>query len=1027
MAKKQKRPHGVVRKTVMTVLSAILAIALIGLLYLAYTLLPPNARMVNLVLGEHRQSVDNSAVDTDGLDLDYYQADYDNADELAAARVDLRTSLVDEGTILLKNDGAMPFSTDTTFSFFGAASNSGGTGGNPLGALFGGAELSSLKDGFEEAGFGVNDQLWDFYGEGPGADCGLGAGSVGYGDAEDFSINECPIDELLATDGLEASFQGTVPVYVMSRVAGEGRDMPRSMVQHTDVPEDQVKSYLEPNSVELELMQYLNDNFPEVVLLVDATAALDLGWVDQFDNLDAVVYAPSADGRIAHIFSGDVNPSGRTVDTFAVDALRSPAAQNVGSYTYSDENGELTKYNYVSYKEGIYVGYRYYETRYEDAVSGQGNAGDYVYDDQVVYPFGYGLSYTTFTWGGLAIDTSDDDNWTATVEVTNDGDVAGRDVVGIYLQKPYSDYDRANGIEQASAELVGYAKTDTIEPGDTQSVVATIDPESLKTYDANGAGTYIVEPGEYLFTAGTDAHAAVNNLLAFKGYGVEDGMTADGDAALVAGYTPGISAIDSTTYAVDSTTGAPVSNQFDDASGDLEYLSRADWVGTWPTHDGTPSTEISTWGNEINGTDESGNPASFTWTKTISDEGLAALDSTDSGNPVDASTITADLVYGADNGLSVADMRGLDFDDPQWDDLLDQLEPEDYQTLIGVAGYGTPAIESVGKPYNLDIDAASGLIGGGPAMSLGQPMLLAQTWNRDLALDYGTFVGNNALLGSVQGWYAPSMNIHRTPFSGRNGEYYSEDPYISSVNASQTVYGAASKGLYTFIKHFAFNDQENHRGDRDGQFGLATWGNEQSLREIYLAPFESAIKAGEVEVKYVARADDGSLTNEVTTVRASQGVMSAFNRIGYTWTGGSYALLTGVLRDEWGFNGFVITDNANTGVFMDAYQMIEAGGDAKLTALPASARWTFDPDNAAEYVYGRNAIHHILYTTVNSLAYDGTAPGSVVKDGLQITGTILLVITVVSGALLVLLAYFTWRRFWGPRNRRIAPAADSTE
>ena len=391
------------------------------------------------------------------------------------------------------------------------------------------------------------------------------------------------------------------------------------MYNHTDVEEDKTKTYLEPDSVELEILQYLNDNFDDVVLLLNSSAAVDLSWVEDYPSIHTVISAPAMGDyglcSLAEIFSGKVNPSGRTVDTYEVDAMNSPAAQNFGDFAYYDENGNLTKYNYVSYKEGIYVGYRYYETRYEDKVLGQGNAGDYNYDDAVMYPFGYGLSYTTFDWSDY--NTSwDGDTCTVTVKVTNTGSVAGKDVVEVYAQSPYTDYDKTNKVEKAAVELVGYAKTSELAPGASETVTVTFDQEQLKSYDYTNAKTYILDAGDYYITAAKNAHDAVNNILAVKGKTVEDGMTADGNTEFVATYTPANGTVDTTTYKNDTTTGVEVTNQLDQANGGFQYLSRSDWTGTWPTTDGEVSDQISTWGNPINGTDANGNPASYTYYKT---------------------------------------------------------------------------------------------------------------------------------------------------------------------------------------------------------------------------------------------------------------------------------------------------------------------------------------------------------------------------------------------------------------------------
>lgn len=990
-------------KIIRTVLSLLLVIIMIILMIAANTALRSNDRMVNSILGDVGKTIDNSEAQTEGLDLEYNKSDY-TAEEITTAEDDLKQRISEEGLVLLKNDGSyLPLSADTTFSFFSVNSTKLSIGGGMLG---GG---TTLKDVFEAKNVRINDTLWNFYTEGKGSDYGLSSGSVSFGDAEDFRINECPLSVIQADEDVVSSMEGTVPVYVLKRVAGEGRDMPRSMYNHADSMEDRQKTYLEPDSTELEILQYLNDNFKNTVLVINSNAALELDWLADFPNIHSVIYAPDGLLALPDVLTGTVNPSGRTVDTFAADALASPAAQNFGDYQYYNEDGTPTKYNYVSYAEGIYVGYKYYETRYEDVVLGQGNAGDYDYQSEVCYPFGYGLSYTDFQWSGQTT------SWnngvcTVTVDVTNTGDMAGRDVVEIYAQSPYTEYDRKYNVEKASIELVGYEKTKLLEPGETETITVTFNEEQLKSYDYTNAGTYILDTGTYYITAGKNAHDAINNILAAKGID-SDRMTAEGNVERVSEYIPSNTNTDTTKYSTDSYSGTEIKNLFDDAQGDITYLSRSDWQGTWPQHDGEPGTEISTWGNEINGTDENGDPASYVYTKTITEAEQAEMDAFESGNPTDPESFDEEIVYGADNGLSLIDMRGLDFDDPLWDDLLDQLTPEDYYTMIAQSGYGTDFLASVNKPFCTDADAASGLIYGGTGSFFPNMMTLAQTWNKDLASDYGTMIGNEAVLGGADGWYAPSMNIHRTPFSGRNGEYYSEDSFLSGTVASLEVYGAASKGMYTYIKHFAFNDQENHRGDRTGQYGLCTWLNEQAAREIYLVPFEMCMKIGDIELNYVQEKADGTYENATRQIRACQAVMTAFNRIGATWTGASYPLITGILREEWAFNGFVLTDNANTGEFMDGYQMIEAGADGKLTYSKEFARFDYDENDPATYHYGRQSMHRMLYTIANSKAMNGAMPGSVFKDTMTLVDKVILGVNIVGVVMIALMVLLTVRRF----------------
>lgn len=1010
MKKKQKKQPSRARRLVKTIAQALLVCVLVIVMVAANILLPSNSRIVNCMLG-YKQSVNNSKVNTEGINLNYNEADFDSK-TIGDAEVSLGEKIAGEGIVLMKNEtNTMPFEKGTKFSFFSANCtdfSAGGMMGNSM----------NLKDSFEAGGFGVNEKLWKFYSKGKGSNYGLAKGSISFGDSEDFSINECPLSKIQSEDGLTDSFAGTTAVYVMKRVGGEGRDLPRSMYNHTDVLEDQAKNYLEPDSVELEILKYLNDNFKDVVILMNMNYAMELDWVKQFPNIHAIVLSPPMGKNgltsLVDIFAGTINPSGKTVDTYAADSLGSPAVQNFGDYQYYTADGKQTKYNYVSYKEGIYVGYKYYETRYEDVVLGQGNAGDYDYASEICYPFGYGLSYTSFDWSNYQT------NWngttcTVSIDVTNTGKVAGKDVVEIYAQSPYTEYDKANKIEKSSVELVGYGKTNELAAGETETITITFDQEQLKSYDYTTAKTYILDAGDYYITAATDAHLAINNILSAKGKGTSDGMTAEGNKALVSVYTPSNTEVDSVIYSKDSYSGFDITNQFDEANDGLTYLSRKDWAGTFPTHDGKLTDQISTWGNEMNGTDEKGNPASYLYYKTISAENLAKLDSFESKNPVDPATLTDQIVFGADNGLQLIDMRGLDYNDKLWEDLLDELTPEDYQIMIAQSGYGTVPLKSIDKPFCIDADTAVGLIYGGTGAAYPSTIVLAMTWNQEIAKEYGAMIGNEAIIGGAAGWYAPSMNIHRTPFSGRNGEYYSEDGFLSGIVGAYSTYGAASKGMYTYIKHFAFNEQENHRGDRDGQYSIATFLNEQSAREIYLKPFEMCMKVGDVTLNYVKEKADGTYENASREIRASQALMTAFNRIGYTWTGATYSLLTGILRNEWGFNGFVITDNANTGVYMDGYQMLEAGGDGKLTSIPEGARYKFDETSVAEYHYGREAMHHMLYTVVNSKAMNGAMPGSTFKQGLQMSQIILIALNLIC-IVIILLIVLSWiRRF---RNRK---------
>lgn len=890
MAQK-KKDSKMMGKIIKTAVSGVLCVALAGGIVAANVLIPPNASSVQSILGLKSGGIDNSKAKTEGINMEYGKPGFDTEDALVEDEIALNKQIAAEGIVLLKNDeGRMPYSTDTTFSFVSHSAVSY-IGGNKV----------DMKTAFEDAGFGVNEDLWKFYSEGNGKDYGLGVGSVSYGDDEDFSINECPLSVMKAEPGLTDSMKNTVPVFVFSRVAGEGRDMPRSMYNHTDVEEDKTKTYLEPDSTELEILQYLNDNFDDVVLLLNSSAAVDLSWVENYPNIHTVISAPAMGDyglcSLAEIFSGKVNPSGRTVDTYEVDAMNSPAAQNFGDFAYYDENGNLTKYNYVSYKEGIYVGYRYYETRYEDKVLGQGNAGDYNYDDAVMYPFGYGLSYTTFDWSDY--NTSwDGDTCTVTVKVTNTGSVAGKDVVEVYAQSPYTDYDKANKVEKAAVELVGYAKTSELAPGASENVTVTFKAEDMASYDTYGKGCYVLEKGDYVISINADSHTVLDS----KVYNVASDIVYDASNKR-----------ESDVEVAD--------NKFDFAEGNVTYLSRANGFANY-----AEATAV---------------PADF----ELPADAKATFYNNSNWNPEDFNN--ADDVApttGAKNGLKLKDMVGVDYNDAQWDAFLDQLTVSDMDSLIALGGYQSVAVDSIGKVQAVDCDGPASINNNFTKQgSIGFPsaVMIAATWNTDLAHDFGTSIGKMADDMDVSGWYAPAMNIHRSAFAGRNFEYYSEDGVLSGAMAANAIMGSQEQGVYAFMKHFALNDQETNRCGM-----LCTWSNEQAAREIYLKPFEQCIKAADCHA-----------------------VMSSFNYIGNTYAGNCSALLNDVLRGEWGFVGMVLTDYYGVYGYQDSDRLIRNGGDFCLVNYDTETNHLTDTTSATALVSARQACKNILYTVANSRAY----------------------------------------------------------
>ena len=881
----------------------------------------------------------------------------------------------------------LPVAAGSKLSLFSASSVdllAGGTGS-------GVSTISSdMKTALVEQGFSVNEALWKFYSDKHGTYT-RGGGAIMYGGDEDWSINEAPISAIPSDAKSEA--EGTIPVYFIARTGGEGRDLGRHMGKFAATDADKDKHYLEPDSVELEVIQYLNDNFDNVIIVVNTNNAFELGWISDYENITAVLWAPGAGGdtcrSVADILSGNITPSGHLVDTFAYDAFSAPATQNMGEMIMVNNGEDVGPA--VFYDEGIYIGYKYYETRYYDYIMGQGNPGDYDYSQTVQYPFGFGLSYTDFAWTNFQMGAPDaDGNIQIKVDVQNTGDVAGREVVQVYLNAPYTDYDKANYVEKSAVSLVGFEKTGELAPGATETVTVTVNVKDFVSYDDVNAKTYILEAGDYLLTAASNAHAAANHFLAYNGQ-QGDGLFGQADPAFVGKWTysySGNGGVDNVTYAK-SLTGVEITNQFDHAVSDemtprSQYLTRQDWTGTYPQPHGNQDSKRASGYSERNG---------YTWEVPVSDAIKTAVKA--KGAEASLSPISEEEAaamagqYGKSGDLELIDFRGRDFDEVEaeggWDALIDQMSTTEIHDIIRNGGYQTLGSSVTGKPRAIDFDGPSGLNEGGithEPYSITYPCAanLAASWDRENSRLHGYYVGEDGLAadgnwgnhqytGIISGWYAPAMNIHRTPFAGRNFEYYSEDGFMSGEMALEAADACAQKGVYGYIKHFALNDQEDYRN------GLTTFSNEQAIREIYLKPFQTCIEDRSTSKIMVQEYDAASksYTQKEAEIPAVMAVMSSFNRIGCTWAGGNYNLLTGVLRNEWGFDGTIITDYDNGG-FMDTEQCIRAGGDLKLTGFEVDA--PLDMNNPASQYFARQAIKHILYTTVNSNAMNGIAHGT---------------------------------------------------
>ncbi len=942
------------------------------------------------IFGEAGTNTPSGEVSTDGVDATYYKSDFTKIDELEAAELKYAREGGAEGFVLLKNtegEKGLPLKAASKVSLFSQSSVDLLAGGTGSGVS---TMSSDMRTAMQNAGFTVNEELWNYY---KGSGKKRGGGAIMYGGSENWSINEASINEIPEAAKTEA--QGTTPIFFISRTGGEGRDLGRYMGSWTSIEQDKDKHYLEPDSVELGVIQYLNENFDNVIIVVNTNNAFELGWIKDYQNITAVLWAPGAGGdtcdSIADVLSGKINPSGHLVDTFAYDAFSSPAMQNMGDFNLN--NGGRTVGNGVFYDEGIYVGYKYYETRYYDKQAGAEKVGTYDYAATVQYPFGYGLSYTTFEWTNFTMSEMDaNKDIEISVTVKNTGDVAGKEVVEVYLNAPYTAYDKTNYVEKAAATLVGFAKTGELAKNATETVKIKVNQKDLISYDDVNAKTYILEAGDYLLTAAHNAHEAANNFLLYNNK-TSDGLLGTASKDFVGKYTYTYAennGVDKTTYSK-SAIGVEITNQFDHAlwaghqniTERNKYLTRQDWEGTFPKTHGNQDGKKASQFSEKNG---------YIWEvevdKATADQ-IAKVGADASLNPMSEKDAAAKAgVFEQEGQLELIDFRGKDFDEldknGDWDKLINQMSMKEIQNIIKNAGYQTLNAASINKPRAIDYDGPSGLNEGGVThspYSITYPCAanIAASWNRENSRLHGYYVsedafhanetnfGSHQYKGIISGWYAPAMNIHRTPFAGRNFEYYSEDGFMSGEMALQAARATAEKGVYSYIKHFALNDQEDHRSH------VATFANEQAIREIYLKPFQTCIEERGTTKIIVQEynATLGQFEKKEVEIPAVMAVMTAFNRVGCTWAGGNYQLLTKVLRQEWGFNGSVITDYDGGGV-MNTEQCIRAGGDLKLTAQGGQSIKT--KDGATQY-YARQAMKHVLYTTVNSNIMNGFVHG----------------------------------------------------
>lgn len=869
----------------------------------------------------------------------YYTSDFNSAEEMVNYGLALTQQVEAEGAaLLMNNNNALPLAADAKVSTFSSSSVNlvyGGTGSGNIDA----STADTLRTALEKVGVTVNPTLWDFYTVGAGKDYARSKSGMVATSSEVTA--EVPWD--VYTDEVKDSVAqyGDAAIVTLSRVGGEGADLSYGEVNYLALDENE-KAMLQ-NVAEMKK----NGTVKKTILLINSANALQVDFLKNNEyDIDAALWIGdvgiSGINAVAEILTGKVNPSGSLVDTYCYDNFSAPAMWNFTPTTYEGyvEGGDVSAKakSYMIYQEGIYVGYKYYETRYEDFVTGNGNAGDYAYGDVVAYPFGYGMSYTDFDISDMNVSyNAADDTYTVTVKVTNTGDMAGKKTVQVYVQSPYTDYDKENGVEKSAVSLVGFGKTGMIEPGASETLSMTVNKRDIASYDTYGAGTYILDAGDYYFTAATDAHNAVNNILAAKGYTVESTngkMTADGNADLT--YTWTEDALDTTTYAT-SENGTAITNQLSNADPNLyegieetvTWLSRSDWNGTLPTE-----------------------------TVKLALTELLKKDLKDIRyDPADYESVDMPTL-GAKNGVKLYDMIGLDYNDPKWDELLDQMTFDEMNSLIGDAFHWTMPVKSVEAPGTRDENGPQGLTASLlssdksqlTATAFTSEDVMAATFNTEIMTEIGKVIGNNCLEADIACLYGPGNNIHRTPYGGRNFEYYSEDGFLSGMMSAYEVKAIQDKGVHVVMKHFALNDCEQDR------IGLGVWLNEQAAREVYLKAFQAPVEVGN-----------------------ANGVMIAYTRWGAVWSGGNYGLVTGILRNEWGCEGMVITDNVLT-------QYVN-GPDGVLAGVSIyDAMMSFVTDTLPKYKNDpvivtamREACHHNLYAIANSCGMNGVGADTTIK------------------------------------------------
>ena len=865
--------------------------------------------------------------DTSGWNATYYQPAYASEEDARAAAEAVSEEVEAGGIVLLRNKGgALPLKPDTAVSLLGRGAADpvyDGTGA----ALIGLDHAVSLRDACAGAGLVVNDAAFDFLlGEAPNHPRAT-VGTLDAPETVSYYLGEIPWSAY--PEAVRQSIGGTVGIVVISRPSGEGADLSQDLLAtlesgESDVflPNEETASYvagqhqLELCAEEMELLAEARQRCEKLVVLLNVATTVEVGPLLEEGGpceADAILEIgfPGEKGlnAVARVLTGEVNPSGRTCDLWAADLTATPSFNNFGNHTYTDVTDYYTSIgsgaHFVEYAEGIYVGYRYYETAAAEASAG--NYPGFDYDAAVSFPFGFGLSYTEF--GRELVDVRrDGDDVVARVRVTNKGQVVGRDVAQIYATAP-----TRVGVEKSACVLMAFSKTDELAPGESAELELRFAVRDLASWDVS-VGAWMLDAGTYAVSLRANSHDVIDQRE----------LT-----------------LEAATYDTDSATGNPVKNRFDDVTDYMDayvtQLSRSDFAGTFPV----PAQD-----------------------KTAASVGLELqeYDAAEHVDPADEMPLTREK-----NGVSLIDLRGRPMDDPLWEKLLDQLSVNVMSIILNNHSHGTDSVPAVGKPATFEGDGPQGIgiyVDDGGHCGFPSEYLVAQTWDTDLVRKMGCAMADEMLVTGMNGWHAPAMNTHRSPFGGRDFEYYSEDPLLAGTLGCAMVEAVFSRGIYAQMKHFCLNDQDTNRSAH-----LLTWANEQAIREIYARPFEIVVKNARGSLQYL---DDATGEAKTRGMSAAIAVMSSYNYIGATWAGGSHALCTELLRDEWGFEGHVVSDWSLYD-YTNKNQAFYAGTDVNLTTTLTTGEMQ-DAESATAILAMRRCMHHYLYSIANSNAMNGQAP-----------------------------------------------------